>query len=61
MVADGTDASGDLRRTVAALRKAGCIAARDEAVELLAAAGGDRGVFVSWSRAAAPASRSPGS
>ncbi len=45
MVADGTDASGDLRRTVAALQKAGCIAARDEAVELLTAARGDRGVL----------------
>ena len=46
MVADGTDASGDLRRTVAALQKAGCIAARDEAVELLAAPRGDRGALL---------------
>ena len=45
MVADETEASGDLRRTVAALQKAGCIAARDEAVELLAAARGDRGAL----------------
>jgi release factor glutamine methyltransferase len=45
MVVDGTDASGDLRRTVAVLQKAGCIAARDEAVELLAAARGDRGAL----------------
>jgi release factor glutamine methyltransferase len=45
MDADGTEASGDLRRTVAALQKAGCIAARDEAVELLAAARGDRGAL----------------
>jgi len=45
MVADGTDASGALRRTVAALQKAGCVAARDEAVELLAAARGDRGAL----------------
>jgi release factor glutamine methyltransferase len=45
MVADMTDASGDLRRTVTALQKAGCVAARDEAVELLAAARGDRGAL----------------
>ena len=45
MVADGTDAGGALRRTMAALQKAGCVAARDEAVELLAAARGDRGAL----------------
>ena len=45
MIADETDASGELERTVVALQKAGCIAPRDEAVELLAAARGDWGVL----------------
>jgi release factor glutamine methyltransferase len=38
---DAAEADGDLERTTAALRRAGCVAARDEAVELLAAARGD--------------------
>ena len=36
-----TQAAGDLEWTTAALRRAGCVAAREEAVELLAAARGD--------------------
>jgi release factor glutamine methyltransferase len=36
-----TRADGDLERTAAALQRAGCVAARDEAVELLTAAQGD--------------------
>ena len=38
---DATDTKDDLQRVAAALQKAGCIAAREEAVELLAAAGGE--------------------
>jgi release factor glutamine methyltransferase len=34
--------AGDLERTTAELRRAGCVAAHDEAVELMAAAQGDR-------------------
>ena len=37
-----TQAAGDLAWTTSALRRAGCVAASDEAVELLAAAQGDR-------------------
>jgi release factor glutamine methyltransferase len=36
-----TPAAGDLERTTAALQRAGCVAARDETVELLAEAKGD--------------------
>jgi release factor glutamine methyltransferase len=36
-----TQAAADLERVTAELRRAGCVAARDEAVELLAAAAGD--------------------
>ena len=37
-----TPAAGDLEWVTAALRRAGCVAAREEAVELLAAARGDQ-------------------
>jgi release factor glutamine methyltransferase len=39
---DATDTKDDLLRVAAALQKAGCIAAREEAVELLAAARSER-------------------
>jgi release factor glutamine methyltransferase len=44
---DAADAHApeDLERTEAALRRAGCVAARDEAVELLEATGGDRRIL----------------
>jgi len=41
-VGGATHAAGDLEHTTAALRRAGCVAAREEAVELIAAAKGDQ-------------------